>query len=118
MNRILASLVALIAIALIWMLVRIDAPPRSGAASQEAATSAPQRDSGARLATDDAKRGAREEAARSIAPPPGLAKDAASVRVVSTTKLPLAFVELEVEPRTWERRDLVEGALALDRVHL
>jgi hypothetical protein len=40
------------------------------------------------------------------------------VRVVSSTGLALAFVELEVEPRTWQRRDLVDGWCALDEVHV
>jgi hypothetical protein len=118
MNRILASIVALILIALIWMLVRIDAPPREGATSEATASSARAGAADSRLATESAKGGDRTQEARSIAEPPPSASGARSVRVASSTGLALAFVELEVEPRTWQRRDLADGWCALDQVRV
>jgi hypothetical protein len=118
MNRILASIVAFILIALIWMLVRIDAPPREGGASETTASSAPAGAADSRLATESAKGSERAQEARAIAEPPPSASGARSVRVVSSTGLALAFVELEVEARVWERRELVDGWCALEQVHI
>ena len=121
MNRILVTILALIAIALIWMLVRIDAPPRDAVANQPMASSERSGASGARLATEGKSGGDRARAdlaERAVAEPSPALSGAPWVRVVSSTGLALASVELEVEPRSWQRRDLVDGACALDRVHV
>jgi hypothetical protein len=117
MKRIFFLIVALILVGWIWWM-RADrrAEPAESADALHGSTVE-------RIATTRpiAERDGIEERARSPLAPgsiPDVANDSFGLKVMSSTGLPLAFVEIEVEPRTWERRDLVDEHCDLSRVHV
>jgi hypothetical protein len=117
-KRFLATFIALLVVALLWFVLHggasvgtntardtmRDAPARQPEQLSADATHDADIDRTRTLAAADA---ARDSQAR-----PSL------LEVVSSTHLPLAFVELEIEPRYWQRRALVDGHcdLSHDRV--
>lgn len=118
-KQFIATLIALLVIALVWLVLR--RPNASTSIALRDATNAalaPQHDA---LSKETRREPVSDDAARSPVAEEGQHIATAHrdrLEVVSSTHLPLAFVEVESAPRLWQRRELVDRCCDLSHDHL
>jgi hypothetical protein len=115
MKRIVLSIAVLLLIGFIGIWTRIagDARPGIAPGAVSSTTPDPRKETNSSPAASESVDGASSRSSLTVEPSAQAAVPSTALKIVSSTGLALASIEIEIEPRVWQRRELAGGSCDL-----